>query len=326
MKRVISLLLSMLLLLSMVGCGQTEPAETTLAPEPTQSEAEANVLKILIIGNSHSNDAFWQLYEVFKAQAPEQEVVLGILYYSGCPIRKHVAFANSGEKVYVYYKNDSGYWQDFADVDMQTALRDQAWDIIMFQPNAERSEYEKDLRDQLAAFVAKHVHEPYDLYLHKSWVSPNDESLFAADHDPQPPAGFKESLVQKYGFDPVNHSKVMIQNVTELILDDEMFTKFIGTNAAILHAHYVSGVPQTELWRDYTHLTDYGRLLAAYTLYSAIMEEEITEVKVSSISANLRHRRAQVLGDMEVTEEMKQVILAAANYAVENPWTVPGQE
>ena len=49
--------------------------------------------KILIIGNSHSNDAFWQLFEVFKAQAPEQKVLIGILYYSGCQLARHVEFA-----------------------------------------------------------------------------------------------------------------------------------------------------------------------------------------------------------------------------------------
>ena len=73
------------------------------------------------------------------------------------------------------------------------------------------------------------------------------------------------------------------------------------------------------------HLTDYGRLIASYTLYAEIMDQDITEVKVQSIAAGLRHRRAQVLGDMEVTDEMRQVIIDAVKYARENPWVTPGQ-
>ena len=325
MKKILTFILCFIMIFSLFGCGNAAPEQTTEAPAPTQSAAEQEVLKVLVIGNSHSNDAFWQLYEVFKAQAPEQKVVIGILYYSGCKISQHVQFAKAGERVYVYYKNDSGYWQEFADVDMQTALRDQAWDIIMFQPGRDKSEYEKSLRDELAAFVAKHAFEPYDLWFHKSWANPNDPELWSDTHDPKPPANYRESLEALFGFDPVNQSNVLNDNVKTMILGDEMFADHISTNAAIMHAYLVSGVPQVELWRDYTHLTDYGRLIAAYTLYAEIMGQPITEVKVESIAANLRHRRAQVLGDMEVTDEMRQVIIDAVKYAQEHPWETPGQ-
>lgn len=329
MKRFLAFLLSALLLLGLTACGGQQPSESTDAPtvpEATQSPEEEKVLKLLVIGNSHSNDAFWQLYEVFKAQAPDQEVVIGVLYYSGCPITKHISFANTSAKVYDYYRNGSGVWEHFEESDMKSALRDQAWDIILFQPGREKEEYEKSTRDQLAAYVAEHVKEPYDLYWHKSWPNSNDEELWSPTHDPAPPAGYKENLERLFGFDPVNQSNVLNENVKTMVLGDEMFTKYISTNAAIMHAYLVSGLPQVELWRDYTHLTDYGRLIAAYTLYAGIMDEDITEVKVQSIAAGLRHRRAQVLGDMQVTDEMRQVIIDAVKYARENPWVTPGQE
>ncbi len=325
MKKLFALLSSLALTLSLFGCGSSAPAETTSAPEATQSEAEAKVLKLLVIGNSHSNDAFWQLYEVFKAQAPEQEVVVGILYYSGCNITQHVQFGKSRARVYDYYRNGSGVWEHLAETDMQYALRDQAWDIILFQPSRENEEYEKKHRDDLAALVAECVAEPYDLYWHKTWANPNDPELWSDTHDPVPPAGYQDSLQRLFGFDPVNQSNILNEKVKTMVLDDEMFTKFISNNAAIMHAHLVSGVPQVELWRDYTHLTDYGRLIAAYTLYAEIMDDTITEVKVDSIAADLRHRRAKVLGDMEVTDEMRQVIIDAVKYAQEHPWETPGQ-
>ncbi len=326
MKKIFALVLCVLMVASMFGCGKTaEPEQTTEAPAPTQSPEEQEVLKVLVIGNSHSNDAFWQLYEVFKAQAPEQKVVIGILYYSGCKIVQHVQFGSTRARVYDYYRNSSGTWDHMAESDMQFALKDQAWDIIMLQPGRENAEYEKKNRDALAAIVAENVNEPYELYWHKTWANPNDPELWSDTHDPKPPANYQSNLQQLFGFDPVNQSNILNEKVKTMVLDDEMFTKFISNNAAIMHAYLVSGVPQVELWRDYTHLTDYGRLIAAYTLYAEIMDQPITEVKVQSIAAGLRHRRAQVLGDMEVTDEMRQVIIDAVKYAQEHPWETPGQ-
>ena len=41
---------------------------------------EESVLKVLVIGNGHSLDATKLLYEVFRAEAPRQHMVLGVLY------------------------------------------------------------------------------------------------------------------------------------------------------------------------------------------------------------------------------------------------------
>ena len=325
MKKILTFILCFIIIFSLFGCGNAAPEQTTEAPAPTQSAAEQEVLRFLVIGNSHSNDAFWQLFEVFKAQAPEQKVMVGILYYSGCDITQHVQFGLNRDKVYDYYRNSTGVWEHFAETDMQAALRDQKWDIILFQPSRPDVEYEKKTRDALAAIVAESVDEPYDLYWHKSGANPNDPELWSDTHDPKPPANYRESLEALFGFDPVNQSNILNEKVKTKVLGDDMFTKFISTNAAIMHAYLISGVPQVELWRDYTHLTDYGRLIAAYTLYAEITGDTVTEVKVESIAANLRHRRAQVLGDMEVTDEMRQVIIDAVKYAQEHPWETPGQ-
>ena len=64
--------------------------------------------KILIIGNSHSVDAFQLLHLAFQDQMPEEDVTLGILYYSGCSITKHIGFVKNGDAVCSYYKNTDG--------------------------------------------------------------------------------------------------------------------------------------------------------------------------------------------------------------------------
>jgi hypothetical protein len=64
--------------------------------------------KILIIGNSHSVDAFHHLCGAFRDQNPGAEVVTGVAYYSGCSITQHVDFHKNNQAVYGYYKNDNG--------------------------------------------------------------------------------------------------------------------------------------------------------------------------------------------------------------------------
>ena len=282
--------------------------------------------KILVIGNSHSNDTFWQLQEVFKAEAPEEEVILGIIYYSGCRISQHIKFAQEHQNVYIYYRNSGESWEEFRDVPMEYGLQDQPWDIILLQPGRPQEEHEKATRDQLAQIVASYVKTPYKLMWHQSWPAPNDETFYGPTYDPQPPATYRQRLTEAFGFDPVNQHEIICRRNLELVVGDPMFDKLISTAAAITHALWVSDVPQTLIYRDYTHLQDYGRLIASYAMFTQLTDRDLTGIKVNTIAANLRHRRAKVLGDMAVTPEMKQVILAACKYARANPWTVPKKD
>ena len=280
---------------------------------------------ILVIGNSHSNDSFWQLQEVFKAEAPEEEVTLGLIYYSGCRITQHIQFAQEHQSVYIYYRNSGEKWEEFRDVPMEFGLLDQPWDTILLQPGRPQEEHEKATRDQLAQIVASYVKTPYKLMWHQSWPAPNDETFYSPTYDPQPPATYRQRLTEMFDFNPVKQANIIFRRNRELVLGDPMFAGYISTAAAITHALWVSDVPQTLIYRDYTHLQDYGRLIASYAMYTQLTGRKLTEIKVNSIAGELRHRRARVLGDMQVTDEMKQVILAAAAYAQENPWTVPGK-
>ena len=106
---------------------------------------------------------------------------------------------------------------------------------------------------------------------------------------------------------------------------DETYEKVISTGAGIMYAHAALNVLQQELWRDYTHLSDYGRLIAAYTFYAQFTGNPITQINIDTIPAALRQARSRAKGDLIVTEEMKQVIMDAANHALEDPWSAPSR-
>ena len=298
------------------------------AAEDTQGNTVMNPnghTRILIIGNSHSTDAFWMLPYALNDLAPEQEIVLGVAYYSGCSITQHNTFASKNKSVYRYHKNEKETWTSTDDVTLNTMLQDQPWDVIMLQAGS--SDLDATLnklgRRQLERHVRSRVRNPYRLVWHTSWPSPNDEMFFSPGFDPQPPEGYKDRLVESYGFDPVNQFDVLTAKAKEHILTDDRYDKAICTGAAIMHAYLVQNCPQTDLWRDYTHLSDFGRLVAAYAMAAQMTGESVEAVSVEAIPAALRNRRFRKYGDLIITQEMKQIVIQAANHSLRDPWNIP---
>ena len=330
MKRVLSLLLCLMLVVSMAGCGSSThaPETTTEAPAQTQSPEEQAVIRVLAIGNSHTNDATNLLYEVFHAEMPEQKVLIGNMYYSGCPVSKHVNFAQSDAPEYEYKKNDSGKWSSMEGTTLSYALREQAWDmIILHEMNThavQESTYATDNLQVLIDYVKANTYYPVEFVYHMPWANPVDETFFAPDYDPQPPGSWVENYQTGFGLNYDAMFTKLIQMSQTYVMPHEDIVGVIPAGTAIQYANNALVQADTDLYRDYTHLSDFGRLIAAYVWYASITgQTEITEVNVDVIPASLRHRRAQSLGDLEITEEMKQVIIQAVNYALANPWTLP---
>lgn len=329
MKKLIALFLCFALCLGLCACSGGSETQETTEVTPTQSQEEASVEKILIIGNSHSGDTFWLLQQVFDAHY-DKDVMLGYLYYSGCTIIKHLKFALNDEPVYAYRRNytgkDQGTWDDMKDVTMQQALLDQQWDVIVFQADeADRREPElnKVQRRQLEEYVEQFVPQPHVYMWNTTWPDAGDGPV----HDPswpvQPPQGYADRLRQKYGWDVVVHLTDMVTKAEKYILTDDAYEKAICPGTAVMYALLVLDRPQTDIYRDYTHLTEFGRLIASYAFYTQYTGQMVDEVKIDVVPARLRSSRLIKEGDVIVTQEMKDVILECVGYAFQNPYKVP---
>ena len=281
--------------------------------------------KILIIGNSHSVDAFHHLCGAFKDQNPGMKVVTGVVYYSGCSITQHVEFHRTNQAVYDYYKNDDGDYSVTRGVTIRSILSDEAWDTVFLQ--AAKSDLDEDLnragRRALEAITRQFVPAPFRFMWHTSWPSPNDETFFSPDYVRKVPAGYKERLVALYGFNPRNQFTVLTDQAKKYILPDKTYCKAVCTGAAVMNAHFTQQVPQLEIWRDYTHLNDFGQLMVAYAMTAQLMEKPVEKVGIDLVPQDFRHKQYRHLGDMEVTPRMKEIIITAANEALKNPWLVP---
>lgn len=318
MKKIISLLLLFALVLAAAACGvaptPTTPTETT-EPKATESPEEAKVLKIMILGSSRSVNTFQLLYEAFKDQMPEQELVLGIMYYSGCSISMHVNFIKNNESVYDYYFNNNGRWEIYKETSMEMGLRDQNWDVILFQAGTGDLENRMNESGRLfmKEFVDKHVQHPHVLWWHSTWFNSTDPSLY----DPT------KTKLDPNTIDQVSQLTSSNSAAKEYVLNDPMFAGHITSGTPMMYALKVLQVPEVDLYRDHTHLSDFGCLLVGFAFYAQYTGNPVTQINLESIPAHLRHKKWQNLGDMEVTQEMKDIIIKTVDYTLNNPWAVP---
>lgn len=346
MKRFLSCILAAMMLLSVLtGCKNETPDNTT-APAETQSAEEQAVLKILTIGNSHSLDATNLLYEVFQKEAPDKEVVLGTLYYSGCNMHQHAKFISENQSVYQYYKNADGNWTVLNSATVEYALKDEQWDIVVMQQMNHRVGMEGDYVASDFKTVIDHIYANQKvkptLAFHMTWTNPDDYAMYLDDNAPlknPDPADWRKTHQNNFGnaegkYDQGLQYQEIVKNVQKYLVDS---TEFLGENyyefiipvaTAIEYAQDVQERPQTQLYRDYTHLNDYGRLIAAYLWYARIMGlSAIEQVHVSAIPAALHHRSSEypMIPDYAIDEEMKADLMECVNWALTHPYELPAK-
>ena len=138
-KRTLALVLAFLCVLACVGCGEKPAApETTAAtkPAPTEPEGEAEVLKVLTLGHSLAVNATRMLNLVAHAEG-YKEMKIGTLYYSGCPLYRHVEFLTNDSPEYALYISSTETPdlppEVMESVTMLQAIKFDYWDIIIMQ-------------------------------------------------------------------------------------------------------------------------------------------------------------------------------------------------
>ena len=302
--------------------------KTTRTTATPVVDVKKKKLSVLIIGNSHSIDAFWLLYQAYMDQHSDTDLCVGIYHYNGASIDEHVDFLNKNSAVIRYHKNDGGWWKIKYGVTPESVLTDQPWDVILMQPAKEDladPDLNRDGRYALAEAVDRYVKNPHEFVWHVSWPSPNDEMFFSPDYVRQPPAGYKDKLTRLYGFDPVNQFSVMTGTTKKWVLTDRLYSRAVCSGASIMQAHLTQGIPQSELWRDYTHLSDYGRLMVAYALVAQLTGQSVKSVGIDTIPVKWRHKQNKAQGDQTITPAMKKVIIKAVNHSLSDPWNIPPQ-
>ena len=83
------------------------------------------------------------------------------------------------------------------------------------------------------------------------------------------------------------------------------------------------GMTDKDLFRDYAHKSDYGRVLIGYVWYAKLMGiTEFETLKYTTVPTAVRHHKSPQV-DLVLTQEQYDMALAAVNYALKNPFDSP---
>jgi hypothetical protein len=226
------------------------------------------------------------------------------------------------------------------------ALRDEQWDIILMQQMNHRAGMDKHYVAEEWKAVADYLLNNQDirpkLGFHMTWTNPDDYELYLNNDAPyaiSSAKSWRETHEQYFaGADSKYDQSVLYGEITrcvqQYLLDSTEFLgekyfdgPFIPSLTATQYAQDVLGRSQPEIYRDYTHMNDYGRLICAYLWYAQLMElEEIQTVNIDSIPNRLHHKGSEfpaAADNYAVTEDMKADLIASVNWALKNPFNLP---
>lgn len=218
-------------------------------------------MKILAIGNSFSEDALFYLPAIARTEGWEG-LTLGNLSIGGCTLKTHVQNSGTvsgtvpGENpgMYRYFKSESGPWYDRS-ASLSEGLADEDWDIVSLQQASGSSGLAASYRPyltELASFVREHTKPSCRLAWHMTWAYENGSSHkeFAA---------YRQSQADMY--------RAIRKTLETEVLPTGFFSLLLPAGEAIQESREMLG---DRLTRDGYHLNPLGRLIAAYTWFTAL--------------------------------------------------------
>ncbi|MFD2742485.1 MULTISPECIES: DUF4886 domain-containing protein [Sphingobacterium] len=256
-----------------------------------QDNVSKQVVKVLAIGNSFSEDAL-ENYLHDLAAAADREIIIGNLYIGGAPLDLHVRNVSADKAVYSYRK----VWKDGRkttqeSTSISTALADEDWDFVSLQQASPLSgqytvimESLPELMDYVKGKVPAHT----QLVYHQTWAYQTD-----SQHDGF--INYEKSQSQMYA---------AIASATKQISNQGGFAFVVPCGTAIQNAR--SSSIGDHFTRDGYHLElNYGRFTAACTWYEKLFKLDV---------------RKNTYRPEGVTEMQEQIAKSAAHAAVKKPF------
>lgn len=310
MKKIISLLLSVLMLLSLCACSgesavpTTEPtviSETAPTTEPVpvntyyNTKWDGKTLKVLCIGNSFARNATKVLYQIAQAHGVE-EIVLGILYIGGCSVETHWQNTQSGASVYQYYKNTIGLWEMTESTNFLYGLQDEDWDVITITQGqglyGVPKSYDGCLEELIGYVNANKTNPEAQIAFHMTWAFPKDSTIERFTY---------------YANDQDVMFKCIVDTARDRILPTEGVDFLLPSGSVIQNARTAMGDVFSA--GDRFHLAALGEYVSGYVWFSYLTGQPIEKLLYIDDS----------VGTSATTH---QQILDAVNGAFRDPFTV----
>ena len=273
------------------------------------------VLKVLTIGNSHSQNSMNYLYDILKHEGYD-DAVLAFMYKGGGNLAEYAAAMKSDEPFFEYHENSSGTWSGklgaVKKVPLSYAFGNQSadgyeggndWDFIVLMEGSSRhggaEEFDTTSLNEMIAYVRAKCPDAKLLY-NMTWAWGEGSVLFDDN---------------KYGYVDTQDMYERICAAVQANISEDMFECVIPTGTAVRNvtASYGHG----EVYNDNAsengemlHLNQIGMLTAAYTWYAALTGDTVEPNNLVDVFYS---DGRQVIVD-------NNVIAAAANNAIAHPF------
>lgn len=138
------------------------------------------------------------------------------------------------------------------------------------------------------------------------------------------PVTWAKNYINNFG----NNAQVMYDAICDVAVNYIMpnktysFDDVIPGGSVIQYARNM-GMTDRDLFRDYAHKSDYGRVLIGYVWYASLMGiTEMESLAYTTVPTQIRHTKSPKV-DLVLTQEQYDMALAAINYALKNPFDSP---
>ena len=166
-------------------------------------------------------------------------------------------------------------------------------------------------------YVNQHKTNPDAVFAwHMPWATPTDMDL--RNMYPYTPNGFINNY-KAFNDDRRLLYAAYTDCVTKYILPDSDYIYLIPSGTAIENA-VSSYLTEKDIFRDYGHVNDFGRVISSYTWYCTLAGiDHLDEVKLDAIPKAFLKSTADKTQDRVLTEAEKIIILESVNNALKNP-------
>ena len=286
--------------------------------------ASIRPLKVLTIGHSLAVDSGHMLNLVADAEGFDQPMEIATLYYSGCPLYKHVNFIKQNDGVYQLYVSSTTTPDKppviIKGITMEYGIEYADWDIIIMQGGvfeiAEDVTYQDGKIQFIQDYVNQHKTNPNAVFAwHMPWALPTDNTL--RDMYPYSPNTYYTNY-EAYNDDRTTLYNAITGAVGRNIVTDDSFIYLIPSGTAIENA-LSSYLVESDLHRDYAHVTDLGRVISSYTWYCTLAGvDHLDEIALDTIPVAF-FKSTTGTTDRVLTDMEKAIILESVNNALANP-------
>ena len=359
MKRYLAFLLALVLCFGLCACGGNTAAEDTQPTEPEQPKVEDDgIMKILLIGHSLGVDSAFLFPDVVKNEGGIDKLVVGFLYHSGCRIAQHLDYAKANARQYAYYEYDISTQDEWLRADcngnfspcqagaandiyiedgsiaqtLQFGIQRHDWDMVILQAGSSESANRRDSWYKSAGKelnLTGYIQELKD-YVLANDIEPGSVPKFAWNmvwSSPKDPAVRSDStnLTLNLEFDgsEYNYYLVMAKTLKDVV-EPNFEWEYVFPNGTTMQNLKATKLANAEIYRDYAHVTDFGRLAAAYTWYCVLTDTAIEDCKIPPMNHKvLLDKTARLTKtDLVLSDEYRAILIEAVGNAIKNPYDI----